>query len=218
MFDDFDMDNSGLLDYKELNKQLRQGAGSALDPRLKPGAAGEIGTTSTNKHKLRRRDPNAERPKGSVMRGAQLDSDKPVQEQLRDLLTANAVRVIDLFREWDEDHSGTVDKKEFRKALQALGVQAEKKEIDELFDSFDADRSGSLEYSELNKVLRRGGTVALDPSLQAGGAGAIELSAKNKSPSKKTLHRKESGKGGFMASMAKNIDHAKGGGVGAPTS
>ena len=34
-----------------------------------------------------------------------------VAEQLRDALSANAVRVIDLFREWDEDGSGSVCKK-----------------------------------------------------------------------------------------------------------
>ena len=38
------------------------------------------------------------------------------------------VRVIDLFREWDEDGDGTVSKKEFRKALPMLGIQVAKQE------------------------------------------------------------------------------------------
>jgi len=46
-----------------------------------------------------------------------------VQEQLRRVLTTNAVRVIDLFREWDEDGDGIVSKKEFRRAMPLLGLQ-----------------------------------------------------------------------------------------------
>ena len=34
------------------------------------------------------------------------------------------MRVIDLFREWDEDGDGTVSKKEFRKAIVHLGLEA----------------------------------------------------------------------------------------------
>ena len=61
----------------------------------------------------------------TVMQGIDLDEGpnaRPVQEQLRDALSANAVRVIDLFRDWDEDCSGTVSKREFRKALPMLGI------------------------------------------------------------------------------------------------
>ena len=181
VFDDFDLDKSGSVDYKELNKQLRVGAGSALDPLLQPGAAGEIGTKSSNKHKLRRKDPNQMKSSKLSNVAIDLDSDKSVQEQLRDILTANAVRVIDLFREWDDDGNGVISKKEFRTALNAMGIKAEKSEVDGLFDSFDADGGGSIEYSELNKALRRGGGVQLDSKLQAGGAGSIELTAKNKS-------------------------------------
>ena len=39
------------------------------------------------------------------------------------MLTTNAVRVIDLFREWDEDGDGVVSKKEFRRAMPMLGLQ-----------------------------------------------------------------------------------------------
>ena len=30
--------------------------------------------------------------------------------------------MLDLFRDWDDDNSKTVDKREFRKAMSALGV------------------------------------------------------------------------------------------------
>ena len=57
---------------------------------------------------------------GSVLlRNLDIDetSDLSYQDQVRDALSKNAVRVIDLFREWDEDGNGTVSKKEFRKAM-----------------------------------------------------------------------------------------------------
>ena len=81
-----------------------------------------------------------------------------MSQQLRDALSKNAVRVIDLFRDWDDDQSGTVSKKEFRKAMNQFGLEAQRKEVDALFDSWDPDGSGSIEYAELNKLLRRGGS------------------------------------------------------------
>ena len=74
-----------------------------------------------------------------------IDESMPVGPQLRDALSKNAVRVIDLFRDWDDDQSGNVSKKEFRKAMGQLGFEAHRKEIDALFDSWDPDGSGSLE-------------------------------------------------------------------------
>ena len=105
--------------------------------------------------------------------------DGDVQEQLRQILIDNAVRVIDLFRDWDDDGNGKVDKKEFRKAMKALGLDVPRKEVDRLFDSFDPDGGGSIEYNELNKALKR--KVALDPSMQAG-AVPIELKARQPPP------------------------------------
>ena len=77
----------------------------------------------------------------------------PLEAKLRDVLVKNATRIVDLFREWDEDGGGTVDKKEFRVAMAALGANAPKEMCDKLFDTLDPDRSGSLEYNEISKAL-----------------------------------------------------------------
>ena len=65
-----------------------------------------------------------------------------VQEQLRKILTDNQIKLIDLFREWDDDGNGALDKFEFRKAVAAMGFDAPKAAVDALFNSFDEDRSG----------------------------------------------------------------------------
>ena len=74
---------------------------------------------------------------------------------MRDALVNNAVRVIDLFREWDEDGDGAVSKKEFRKAIIHLGLEVPPAAVDELFDSFDKDGGGAINFRELNHLLRR---------------------------------------------------------------
>ena len=48
----------------------------------------------------------------------------------------NAVRVIDLFREWDTDGNGMIDRDEFRKAMPELGFHAPKKDS-EYFRALD---------------------------------------------------------------------------------
>ena len=84
------------------------------------------------------------------------DSDKSVAEQLRDALASASVRVIDLFKDWDDDQSGTVSRKEFHKAMAELQFNVPKEAIDELFTQWDPDNSGSLELKELEKILKRG--------------------------------------------------------------
>ena len=85
---------------------------------------------------------------------------------------------MDLFRAWDEDRSGTVDKAEFHRAVRALGLDVERADTEAVFDSLDEDGSGFLEYAELEKMLRRGpGSEAVKANLRrmqgaAPGAGA----------------------------------------------
>ena len=71
------------------------------------------------------------------------------------MCTKNAKRVVDLFREWDEDGDGTVSKKEFRKAIPLIVPDVPKAAVDELFDEWDPDKSGMISLAELIKKLRR---------------------------------------------------------------
>ena len=76
-------------------------------------------------------------------------------QQLRDILSKNGVRVVDLFREWDEDGDGTISKKEFRKAIPLIVLDVPKAAVDQLFDEWDPDQSGMISLAELIKKLRR---------------------------------------------------------------
>ena len=110
-----------------------------------------------------------------------VDMSEYLRFSLREALLRSQTRVVDLFRQWDEDDSGTIDKKEFRRAIQALGFDFfdEVSEIDKVFDEFDVDKSGSIEYKELNKMLRQQAKIA--DNLQPGAAGTKYLEpSKNK--------------------------------------
>ena len=47
-----------------------------------------------------------------------------------------------------------VDKKEFRKATQELGVQATPEQLDAIFDKWDTDGSGGIDFKELDFALK----------------------------------------------------------------
>ena len=84
-----------------------------------------------------------------------------------------AVRVIDLFREWDTDGNGKVSRAEFHKAMEELKFNVPAEEIDKLFDEWDPDGSGMLEMNELQSQLRR--TAEISENLKAG---AVAFEAK----------------------------------------
>ena len=81
--------------------------------------------------------------KGKALGLTRLDAtgDQPVGEQLRAALMHNFSRVVDLFRDWDDDRNGTVSRKEFRMVLPVLGLSVPRSEADALFSSIDVDGS-----------------------------------------------------------------------------
>ena len=125
------------------------------------------------------RSPN----KKNIKRKAYIDAalaesnpDMPISKQLGMALKKNAARVIDLFRQWDTDGDGEVSRPEFHKAMPALGLDIDKKDIDALFNEWDADGGGSLDFKELSTILKGAGRA---PTIAAAGAAAkLATSAK----------------------------------------
>lgn len=151
LFELLDRDGSGTLDYRELHVALRQS--TELGAKLKAGAVA-FETEVTQKVALRKQA----RGKGggsNTLNGLQLSIEgTSLADQLREALAANLGRTIDLFREWDADGSGWVDKAEFANGLRALGLRAGKREAATLFDLLDESRDGKIEYGELHAKLR----------------------------------------------------------------
>ena len=170
LFDEFDADGSGEIDYKELAKQLRVGLteGIELDAALQAGAMGEIETERTQGFELRSGlNENASKVFGTSLDIVEGDNASIIDQLMRALGAPGVMaRVIDIFRAWDDDGSGTVSKREFGRALPMLGLHVDKKQAGELFDVFDDDQSGSIDYAEINKKLRkRVGKVDRKPKL-----------------------------------------------------
>ena len=78
-----------------------------------------------------------------------------IQDQIKRALAANAVRVLDLFREWDSNQDGVVSDIEFIRAMPLLGIHAPKSEITDLFHNLDLDGDGMISFREFNRILRK---------------------------------------------------------------
>lgn len=157
LFDEFDTDGSGEISYVELNRQLHAGAEVELDAALQDGAAGEIVVEAKNKVAIRSGLNTDVITMFGSSAALSAESETPIIEQLKRALSAPTVlaRVIDIFRVWDEDRSGTVSKKEFARALPMLGLHVAREKSDELFEIIDEDGSGQIEYAEMHKKLRK---------------------------------------------------------------
>ena len=76
-----------------------------------------------------------------------------IAAKVNEMLAENSLKLMDIFREWDEDGSGSVDKEEFRKAVAALGYKAPKRYIYGVFEALDVSGDGFVEFDELQAGL-----------------------------------------------------------------
>lgn len=74
----------------------------------------------------------------------------------KNLELTNDIKIIlikEAFRMFDADESGYIDKKEFRKLIQSLGIEMNVKKIDELMRNVDKDGSGSIDIEEFTVMM-----------------------------------------------------------------
>ena len=65
------------------------------------------------------------------------------------------LRIIDVFRAFDTDYSGTVDHGEFRRGLSSLGLALDDDEFELVVNTFDKDGDGEIDYEEFDRQIRR---------------------------------------------------------------
>ena len=80
---------------------------------------------------------------------------------LAEALHATHLRATDLFNQWDEEQSGTIDENDFVQAIKALGYAVPTSVAIALFQELDTASSGRLEYSQLSAVLNRRASATL---------------------------------------------------------
>ena len=92
--------------------------------------------------------------------------------------------VKDMFRGWDDDGDGKVDRSEFYRAVEALGLKTSVATCDAAFDAYDVDGSGEIDYKEyvlhtLREVLQQSASRVIDLFRQwdTRGAGVIDAAA-----------------------------------------
>ena len=74
---------------------------------------------------------------------------------MREKLVAQATRVIELFKEWDDNGDGQISRAEFVKAMPQFGLQhCLPIELNALFSSMDPGDDGFISFRELSRLLR----------------------------------------------------------------
>ena len=149
IFASFDPDGDELLEYDEMHELLARSFEQS--PELPPLELSAKNPIALRKAPLSKKDSN-------LLQGA-VDLENAAAEELpkliREALNAKLTRVIDLFRQLDDDLSGAIDGSEFAKGLREMGLNAPKETVGAIFASFDEDGGAFIEYDELHELIMR---------------------------------------------------------------
>jgi Ca2+-binding EF-hand superfamily protein len=169
LFREWDTDNSDSLSWTEFKQAMRSlGLGSSkaiqrlwremdkdgngklvYDEMLEALAPPKVAMAPLQYQKGASRDAGAMRVN---VTGTIRSASKQLHEAFEDVATN---RVIDVFTAWDSDGSGTLTRKEFGKAMAALGVKATRASINQLFNQIDTDNTGRINYKEFYLGIKK---------------------------------------------------------------
>ncbi|KAL1522398.1 hypothetical protein AB1Y20_017388 [Prymnesium parvum] len=131
LFESFDADGAGAISYVQLHAILSHGKAS---PR--PAAL-------------------VSRPSGSEIAREPLPKGPAVHAALRRALAGRSGEVVELLRNWDDEGSGTVTRRDFWRALPLLGLQVLKEDFEQVFDAYRPKGSDDAARTPLAYVERR---------------------------------------------------------------
>jgi hypothetical protein len=77
-----------------------------------------------------------------------------VLQRLRDFIASSQLRIVDFFRRFDRDGSGSIDARECRDALKSMGIEASEETAVALIHKVDPNGDGLLNYRELVSIVK----------------------------------------------------------------
>lgn len=139
------------------NYFVKMGAGSDLDiDDLKEGVKEVLGITLSKQqiNEIVQHFPSSKRP-GRIDYRAMLALESKEHEFRRELRRlAGGRNYAKIFRSFDRDHSGKIDRSEFKRGLKLLGFHGRTHEVDNLMDRIDTNRSGKISFKEFMHFCR----------------------------------------------------------------
>lgn len=166
LFEAYDEDKSGNLDYKEFTKAIYNDGEEEEKP-------------SPKKEKNVKEDEKQEEARSAL-------KDSKVMDKFRDrILERGGKGILGLARQFkifDDNNSGTLDLPELTKAIRDFRVDLSPNEIKILFNLVDTDQSGEVSYDEFLREIRGDMNKArrnlVDQAfkkLDTDGSGAVEM-------------------------------------------
>lgn len=77
----------------------------------------------------------------------------PITTSVAEALEANKDRIYELFDLWDEDRNGTINEREFRRALKQLGIQPTMAAFHNFLSDADFDGDGEISLQDIELLL-----------------------------------------------------------------
>jgi len=118
----------------------------------------------------------------SIVKNIKLSPDYDIISQLTAGLAANWAKLSTLFGHWDKNQSGTLSRKEMRRAVVELGLSPDSKAIDAMFDGMDVDKNGEVTLEEFTIAIRASLRVAKSAQLESLAQPTATQSARTRLP------------------------------------
>ena len=162
-----DVDGEGTVDYNEFAEVLKT---PDMQLSFMPNDAPFAGTAdvSSMKTDLNQKRAGAEAVSSQArkqMGMAMLPKDD-ILRQISEKVESKSKNLRNVFRDFDEDKSGSVDLIEFRRGLAHLGFEMTNKQFESLLKRVDRDADGDIDYNEFAARLK-------GQDQQMGGIGGI---------------------------------------------
>ena len=105
------------------------------------------------------REAEEERVFQEAERLAKLDDDRrkvktPGSKRAKAVESAEDARIRQVFEQFDTNRGGTLDRKELRNALEALGMEGTRENVRAAMKRYDDDRSRTLDLGEFTQMVR----------------------------------------------------------------